>query len=244
MGRDVLVDLLGRGFSLDAIAARVGRSPSTVSYWLKRHGLQANGADRYSAKGGLTREQLEPLVGGGLSVREIAGALQTSPSMVRRWLARHGLQTRSARNRAESRAAIQRGDRRVLLACVRHGEVDHVLEGRGSYRCTRCRAEQVVAHRRRVKRLLIAEAGGCCKLCGYDRCVAGLQFHHLDPADKEFHLSLRGVTRSLAEIRREAAKCVLLCATCHAEVEVGFTQLGNVMHDNSDSPGWIRTTTP
>ncbi len=35
----------------------------------------------------------------------------------------------------------------------------------------------------------------------------------------------RGLTRPLAELRREARKCVLLCANCHAEVESGLTAL-------------------
>jgi hypothetical protein len=49
--------------------------------------------------------------------------------------------------------------------------------------------------------------------------MAALEFHHLDPSQKEFAISVRGVTRSLEELRREAAKCVVLCANCHAEVE-------------------------
>jgi hypothetical protein len=55
--------------------------------------------------------------------------------------------------------------------------------------------------------------------------MAALQFHHLDPARKSFALSRNGVTRSLAELRAEAAKCVVLCANCHAEVEVGYSTI-------------------
>lgn len=76
-----------------------------------------------------------------------------------------------------------------------------------------------------MKRKLVEEAGGACLICGYDRCVAALEFHHLDPSQKAFNLSLRGITKSIEVVREEAAKCVLLCATCHAEVEAGFTEL-------------------
>jgi hypothetical protein len=34
--------------------------------------------------------------------------------------------------------------------------------------------------------------------------------------------SAEGATRSLERNRREAAKCVLLCSNCHAEVEAGL----------------------
>ena len=46
----------------------------------------------------------------------------------------------------------------------------------------------------------------------------------MDPATKAFALSSEGVTRSLDSAREEAAKCVLLCANCHAEVEAGQAQ--------------------
>ncbi len=68
----------------------------------------------------------------------------------------------------------------------------------------------------------MAEAGGGCAACGYDRHLGALEFHHVDPATKRFGLGNEGVTRSIAAMRSEAAKCVLLCANCHAEVEAGF----------------------
>jgi hypothetical protein len=80
----------------------------------------------------------------------------------------------------------------------------------------------VAARRRRLKAILVAEAGGGCTRCGYDRCVSALQFHHRDPAQKAFQLGSGGLTRSLERLRKEAGKCVLLCANCHAEVEAGF----------------------
>jgi hypothetical protein len=85
--------------------------------------------------------------------------------------------------------------------------------------------EHVSKRRRKMKLILVADAGGRCALCGYDRCMGALHFHHVDPSNKQFHLSMQGVTRSLAAARVEMAKCVLLCANCHAEVELGITTL-------------------
>jgi hypothetical protein len=76
-----------------------------------------------------------------------------------------------------------------------------------------------------VKRLLVEEAGGKCVVCGYDEHPAALQFHHLDPSRKEFQLSARGLTRGIDRARAEASKCVLLCANCHALVEIGVKEL-------------------
>ena len=72
---------------------------------------------------------------------------------------------------------------------------------------------------------LVAEAGGCCQLCGYDRYVGALEFHHVDPARKSFGLSIRGLTPSIATLCVEAQKCVLLCSNCHAEVEDGMAAI-------------------
>ena len=82
--------------------------------------------------------------------------------------------------------------------------------------------------RRRVKEILVEEAGGCCRLCGYDRCVAALEFHHLDPAAKEFGVAQNGMARSIERLRAEVRKCLLLCSNCHAEVESGFRSISGI----------------
>ena len=65
----------------------------------------------------------------------------------------------------------------------------------------------------RIKSELIAERGGRCEACGYGRSVSALEFHHRVAATKEF--SLGGFLGSIDRARREAGKCVLLCANCH-----------------------------
>jgi hypothetical protein len=95
----------------------------------------------------------------------------------------------------------------------------------GGWRCLKCRSEAVSRRRRKVKDTLVAEAGGACQLCGYSRCVAALEFHHLDPALKAFAVGERGLSRSLAAAREEAGKCLLVCSNCHAELEAGIRRL-------------------
>jgi 5-methylcytosine-specific restriction endonuclease McrA len=102
---------------------------------------------------------------------------------------------------------------------------EFVLEGRGYYRCKICRQQRVLDWRRRAKLRLIAEAGGCCRICGDDRYSGALHFHHLDPGQKEFGISKRGFLRAITKMRDEAAKCVLLCSNCHAEVEARVARL-------------------
>ena len=112
-----------------------------------------------------------------------------------------------------------------MRVCPHHGRAVFRLDTRGTYRCVLCGQERVAQRRRQIKRILVQEAGGCCAACGYDRSQAALQFHHLDPAEKEFGLSSRGFSHGIERAREEARKCVLLCGNCHAEVEAGMRAL-------------------
>lgn len=225
MDRDQLRGWLGDGLSLERIGAIVGRDPSTVAYWLQKHGLVANGHAKHTAKGGLPRDELETLVRAGETLAVIAESFDVSMRTVRYWIERYELPRPHSVRRTAIERALEEGRRTLFLDCGIHGWTVFVLENSGRSRCRACRMERVAEWRRRTKAKLVAEAGGECRLCGYKRCQAALQFHHLDPSKKSFALSLRGVTRSIEELRAEAAKCVLLCANCHAEVEGGFSQL-------------------
>lgn len=137
------------------------------------------------------------------------------------WLAKYGLRTRPRRYslRGEGKPAT------IVRECELHGWTTDVRIGGRRYRCGRCNVESVAARRRRMKEILVREAGGRCLICGFARYIGALQFHHVDPASKEFSVSRDGVTRSLRRAREEAGKCVLLCANCHAMVEAGLLDL-------------------
>jgi excisionase family DNA binding protein len=220
----ILEAYLRRGLSLEAIGRLTGRHPTTVGYWVKQHGLAAVHHDRHAPKGGIDLATLETLVGEGLSTREIAERVGLSQSTVRHWLRKHGLRTHRAR-RDHSHGSRGVDPDRKVMECRRHGSTEFWLEGRGIYRCLRCRSEAVARRRRRIKQILVAEAGGRCGMCGYDRYVGALQFHHRAGEVKEFGLGDRGLTRSLDAVRAEAAKRVLLCANCHSEVEAGIVRV-------------------
>jgi transposase len=220
MEKGFLEDCLAQGMSLEAIGKLAGRHPSTVSYWLKKYGFSAVKAKRHSARGPLDKEQLETLIDSGITLHEIARRLDRSVTTIRYWLGRYEIELpRRWRVRPTG------NPKRASMQCRHHGATEFVLEGRGFYRCVCCRTEAVARRRRLVKRKLVEEAGGRCVICGYSRCQRALQFHHIDPATKRFHLGDGGHTRSLARSQAEARKCTLLCANCHAEVEAGLIEM-------------------
>jgi len=64
--------------------------------------------------------------------------------------------------------------------------------------------------------------GGKCEICGYSRCSEALEFHHIDQGSKDFGISDKGYTRSWERIKKELAKCLLLCSNCHRELHSGL----------------------
>ena len=231
MERAWLKAMLDEGLSLEQIGEIVNRDPSTIGYWCRKHELVPNGRARHAARGGLTRDRLEALVDEEMTVAEIAHQLDRSPSTIRYWMRIYALKTRNRRGprpvipRVVADHALESGQRNVLGRCGRHGSTVFVIESSGRIRCRRCRMERVSERRRKVKRILVDEAGGRCTLCGYDRSVGALHFHHLDPDGKRFAVSRNGATLGIDTLRCEASKCVLLCANCHAEVEAGIARL-------------------
>jgi transposase len=213
------------GRSIESIAREAGKHPSTVAYWANKHGLSSHHAERHRPRGGLEQAQLEALLAEGLTIRAMAARLGVGYSTVRHWLGRYGLATPRGRRLAETAPARAAGAETVEATCPVHGPTLFVRRGTDGFRCRLCRSSAVDRRRKEIKRLLVAEAGGACVICGYDRSMAGLHFHHRDPASKAFALSGKGVTLSLEAARAEARKCALVCSNCHAEVEAGAVSL-------------------
>ena len=158
-----LASQLDAGRSIESIAREAGLSPSTVAYWVNKHGLTSQHAERHRARGGLTREQLEPLVEAGVPIRAMAEQLGVSYTTVRHWLRRHGLQTVRAARLSATADARASGAVIAVASCRRHGPTAFGRSASGHYRCLKCRSEAVAARRRRVKERLVEAAGGCCR---------------------------------------------------------------------------------
>lgn len=221
MEKGFLEECLAEGMSLEAIGKRTGKHESTVSYWLKKHGLEAAGSETHAPKGKVDPRHLRRLVEDGSSIQEMGEAFGVGRTTIRYWLRKLGLETQRSVRLRETRAACEQGARRTYSRCSKHGHTAFYARPDGGFRCGRCRSEAVSKRRQAVKRMLVEEAGGQCALCGFDQHPAALQFHHVDPSTKSFQLSEGGLTRGIERSRAEAAKCVLLCSNCHAQVEVG-----------------------
>ena len=88
-----------------------------------------------------------------------------------------------------------------------------------------------MANRRKIeiKEKSIKYLGGKCSAnnCGYNKCKSALEFHHLNPKEKEFTIS-GSHCYSWGRIKKELDKCILLCANCHREIESGIETLESI----------------
>lgn len=68
-----------------------------------------------------------------------------------------------------------------------------------------------------IKKQCLEYKGNKCEICGYNKCIGALHFHHLSPSEKDFAISnLRSYTIN-DKIKKELDKCQILCANCHSE---------------------------
>jgi len=77
-------------------------------------------------------------------------------------------------------------------------------------------SQSVISWRKRTKKKLIEYKGGKCEICGYNKCLTALQFHHKNPNEKDFTIS--GKSLSFDRLKEEVDKCLLVCSNCHAEI--------------------------
>lgn len=80
--------------------------------------------------------------------------------------------------------------------------------------CTNC---MVNDRRIKLKIKMVEYKGGKCEICGYNKCMRALSFHHLNPSEKDFTVSGKHC-RKWQAVKQELDKCQLLCMNCHAEV--------------------------
>lgn len=89
--------------------------------------------------------------------------------------------------------------------------------------CYSCLPNGVTASRGYFLELIKRKLGGSCIICGYDRCIKALEFHHINPSEKEFTISSDII--KVKEAIEESRKCILICSNCHKEIHAGVRDM-------------------
>ena len=223
MEADWLRSRLESGRSIESIAREAGKAPSTVAYWVNKHELDVRprvGTPR--AARSMPRSS-RSLVEEGLSIRQIASRLDRSPATVRHWLrpprAEDGASARLAARTSRSRPSSRASARHTARRCSSDGAAR--ATGAGS-----ANSDAVDRRRREIKRDPGRGGGGRMRDLRLSTLRPGAAVpSSANPRRRLLARRRAGHDRSLQRAREEAAKCVLLCANCHAEVEGGLATI-------------------
>jgi hypothetical protein len=79
-------------------------------------------------------------------------------------------------------------------------------------------SEAVIKCQKRKKQNAVNHFGGKCQICGYNRCLDALEFHHVDKNLKEEAPAYIIMRWSWKRAFEELKKCILICSNCHREL--------------------------
>lgn len=156
----------------------------------------------------MDKEKLTGLIANGASIRQVAQMVGLSYTTVRYWLVKYDLKTD------------------VKHRCSKCNETDPAKFTKGRFsECRKCRIKLQKDRYTKYKSRAVEYKGGKCRLCGYDKCFASLDFHHDNPLEKDPRWkTMRSWT--FERIKAELDKCTLLCKNCHGEVHYGENDFG------------------
>lgn len=165
----------------------------------------------------MEREILVKLIDDNLSQYQIAEKLNCSQSNVRYWLRKFKIKTNHLAFDTKDY-----GENRCCSKCNTPKPISDFYERRnkkgGSAYCKECTKQQSLKRHREFKEVVVKYKGGSCENCGYNKFISALEFHHIDPSEKDFSISNVKTYKLTDKIKNELDKCILVCSNCHREI--------------------------
>ena len=180
----------------------------------------------------MDKPTLETYVSQGLSLGQISKITNKSRTSIRHWLKKFDLKTKnkSFKEQPRTKSIILINDIQFKKCpkCegVKNLQNEFYTSKNGDVHgwCKPCNNKITYEKQLARKVECVKYKGGKCIVCNYDKYIGALDFHHINPEEKEFNIAqLRSY--SLEFLTKELNKCVLLCKNCHAEVHHGLVDL-------------------
>ncbi len=173
----------------------------------------------------MDKSTLETLISQGFSISQISKSTNKSKTSIRHWLNKFNLKTKNKSFKEQPRTKkitiINDQEFKNCPKCnqLKNLKLDFYTSKKGEVHgwCKPCNNK--ITYEKQLLRKIecIKYKGGKCSVCNYDKYIGALDFHHVDPSQKEFTISeLRSY--SLENIKTELDKCILICKNCHAEL--------------------------
>lgn len=174
----------------------------------------------------MEKQLLENYLNEGLSFNEITKLTQKSLTTILYWAKKHKLKSNFKSFKQEGTKVY--GDTRFCARCQSYVKTSMFYSRRGkpnsSVYCMKCTGDQTTERMRSLKLKMVEYKGGCCEKCGYKNYIGALEFHHLEPNQKDFNPSKLKTYSFDDRVKSELDKCALLCANCHREAHFMILQ--------------------
>ena len=170
----------------------------------------------------MNEQLLKQLVDKKLSLREISEETGKSYTSIRYWLKKFGLKTEIEKYNKGGHANKTKSWRKQD-SCEKCGETDpdrfYKRRNRNTNysRCKTCHNKEQIERYRDYKKKAVEYKGGKCECCGYNKCMAALDFHHVDSSEKDSNWKKMRAWK-FEKVKKELDKCRLVCRNCHAEI--------------------------
>ena len=90
--------------------------------------------------------------------------------------------------------------------------------------CKLCTTTTTTERQQNIKQKAVDYLGGKCSVCDYNKCLGALEFHHVNPEEKDFNIAELKLS-SFDRMKTELNKCILVCANCHREIHGGLIKI-------------------
>ena len=168
----------------------------------------------------MTKELLIEMIGKGMSLNQISKEVGKGLTTVRYWAKKHQVEFPNKPFKDINKKDY--GETRFCPKCKKECETSEFYSRRdksnSSPYCKKCTGLQTVERQRKLKKQMVDYKGGKCQKCGYDKYIGALEFHHLNPEEKDFTLSHLKIYSINQVVIDELDKCILLCSNCHREI--------------------------
>lgn len=160
----------------------------------------------------MEKEILKNLIDKKFSFRQISKDLNISLSAVRYWSKKYNLKSRYYEKEISETKYCK------YCETVKKNKDFYVIKkNKLSAYCKKYTNIQTVKRQKSLKEKCVEYKGGKCEICGYNKCISALEFHHINPNEKDFQMSKYKRYVFNEKVKEELDKCVLLCANCHRE---------------------------
>ena len=181
----------------------------------------------------MEKEKLKELfIDKNLSQRSIAKELQCSQSTVKYYIKKYCL----VKTKGEKKV-ITEDITKVCSKCMvkkpasdfyfRKERVNELYS-----QCRSCNSKDATERMQAIKLKLVELKGGKCQLCSFSEYVGALEFHHVDPKEKDKNVSRLIKSKINQQVIDEINKCVLVCSNCHKMIHAGIKKCPDLITVN------------